>query len=276
MLCGRRRVECAFDYGIAAVTGERGFQITGVRLREELEVHDGNLRFQAVEERANEHGRGDGRRRVGGDAEIEPGESCLGLRVTSVVDVESLCAGGNFAGEDFVVPRLHAFAAREEEIGLGELIAVKKIEVRIVEAALRVQHYGERRDLKASATLAQEGTQCSGDDIGATAHGFGEYNAGAKFEQTDGGVHEIGKAAAKTSAGDLIAIDTEGGGVVSIHEVACLVVEDDGGAESGCWRRRAAVRMRVVLPAPRNPPTTARMGLRSELKMASLSASTTI
>ena len=134
--------------------------------------------------------------------------------------------------EDFVDPRLHAFAAREEEIGLGELIAVKKIEVRIVEAALRVQHYGERRDLKASATLAQEGTQCSGDDIGATAHGFGEYNAGAKFEQTDGGVHEIGKAAAKTSAGDLIAIDTEGGGVVSIHEVACLVVEDDGGAES--------------------------------------------
>jgi hypothetical protein len=58
-----------------------------------------------------------------------------------------------------------------------------------------------------------------------------------KFEETIGGVHEVRKAAAETSAGYLIAVDAHGGGVVSVHQVAALVVEDRGGSQSALLQK---------------------------------------
>jgi hypothetical protein len=70
-----------------------------------------------------------------------------------------------------------------------------------------VQHYRQRRDLEAIAMLALERVQRGGHDVGAAANSLGEDDIGLKFEETAGGIHEIGEAAAETSAGNLIAVD---------------------------------------------------------------------
>src|ERR1700733_10609314 len=95
-----------------------------------------------------------------------------------------------------------------------------------------MKNHGQRGDLEAVSMFAQERTQRGGHDIGATADCLGEDHIGLEFEEAIGGVHQIGKAAAKASAGNLIAIHAQGGGVVGIDQVAALVVEDGGGTQS--------------------------------------------
>ena len=47
-----------------------------------------------------------------------------------------------------------------------------------------------------------------------------------------GGFHEVGEAAAEAAAGHLIAGDAQGAGVVGVHQVVALVVEDGGHAQA--------------------------------------------
>ncbi len=122
--------------------------------------------------------------------------------------------------------------ASEENIGLRHLIAVKKIEIGVIETRLRMQHDRKRRNGEAVAILTRQRTQRGGDDIGATSDGLGEDDVRLEFEEAIGRVNQIGKATAEAAAGNLIAVDAHGRGVMCVHQIATLIVQDDGGSQS--------------------------------------------
>ena len=62
VIAGRGGVQRAFDGGVGVRSGEGGFQIAGVALREEFEVDDvRDGGGEAIEQRADQHGGGDRR-----------------------------------------------------------------------------------------------------------------------------------------------------------------------------------------------------------------------
>ena len=76
--------------------------------------------------------------------------------------------------------------------------------------------------------VAQQRPQRGGHDIGATAHRFGENDIRPVVEQAAGGLYQVRETATETASGDLLAIQALNGGVVSVHQVISLVVEDGG------------------------------------------------
>ena len=83
---GGRCIQCAFDYGVGIRSGERGFQIAGIALCEELQVDDvRDRRGEAIEQRTDQHGGGDRGLGRGGHTRIQPGERRFGRGVARVV-----------------------------------------------------------------------------------------------------------------------------------------------------------------------------------------------
>src|SRR5262249_5286782 len=128
-------------------------------------------------------------------------------------------------------------AALEDQVGFGNLMAVKKFEVRVVEALGRVSDYRERRDAVVVGIVANQRAKRGGNDIGATADGFGEDEIGLVGGEAAGGGDEVGEAGAEASSGDLIAIEAGGAGEVGVNEVVALVVENGGDAHAALLQK---------------------------------------
>ena len=194
VIAGGGGVEGAFDGGVGVRGGEGGFQIAGVALREEFEVDDvGDGGGEAIEQRADQHGGGNRRRSFRGDAGVEPGQGGFGLGVTRVVEGEGVGGDGMCAGENFVEPFGYAFAGGgidaaggggqggsppNEQIGFGLLVGAEELEIGIGEGRGGVKHDGEGSDAETIGVVAQERAEGGGDDVGTTAHGFGEDDFG--------------------------------------------------------------------------------------------------
>ena len=149
--------------------------------------------------------------------------------------------------------------AVDHQVGLRDLVIVEELQIGIF-AAVPCTHHGEWRDAVAVGIVAQQRTQRGGGDIGATAHGFGEDDFGRVRGHAIERVDQVREAAAEAAAGHLVGGQRLRLHEAGIHEVAALIVEDDGDARPRRCRMRAAARISVVLPAPRNPPTTAMTG----------------
>jgi hypothetical protein len=87
-----------------------------------------------------------------------------------------------------------------------------------------VKHYRERCDSEARGVVAEQGPQRSGDDVGATAHSFGEDDFGSADGDAIESIDEIGEAAAEAASGDLVRRDTVGLHEVRVHQVVALIV----------------------------------------------------
>ena len=197
-----------------------------------------------------------GGRGFGGDAGVQPGQGRFGFGVARVVEGQGVGGYGMGAGENLVEPFGYAFAGggvdapggrgqggspANEQIGFGLLVGVEELEIGIGEGRGGVKHDGERGHAEAIGVVAQQRAQGGGDDIGATAHGFGEDDFGGAGGEAVEGIDEIGEAAAEAAAGDLVGGDAVGLHEVGIDEVVALVVEDDG---DGRLRGAGGVRRR--------------------------------
>ena len=244
MIAGGRGVEGAFDGGVGVRGGEGGFQIAGVALREEFEVDDvGDGGGESIEQRADQHGGGYRGRGFGGDAGVEPGEGRFGFGVTRVVEGQGVGGDGMSAGENFVEPFGYAFAGggvdaagggrqsgspANEQVGFGLLVGVEELEIGIGEGCGGVQHDGEGGDAETIGVVAQERAEGGGDDVGTTAHGFGEDDFGGADGEAVEGIDEIWEAAAEAASGDLVGGEVVGLHEVGVNEIVALIVEDDG------------------------------------------------
>ena len=182
-----------------------------------------------------------------GDAGVEPGQGRFGFGVARVVDGQGVGGYGMGAGENFVEPFGYAFAGggidaaggggqiggpSDQQIGFGLLVGVEELEIGIGEGRGGVKHDGEGGDAETIGVVAQERAEGGGDDVGTTAHGFGEDDFGGAGGEAVEGVDEIGEAAAEAASGDLVGGDEAGLYEVGVDEVVALIVEDDGYGDS--------------------------------------------
>jgi hypothetical protein len=108
------------------------------------------------------------------------------------------------------------------------LVGVEELEIRIGEVCGGVKHDGERGDAEAIGVVSEERAEGGGDDVGTTAHGFGEDDFGGGDGEAVEGIDEIGEAAAEAAAGHLVGGDGTRLYEVGIDEIVALIVEDDG------------------------------------------------
>ena len=171
-------------------------------------------------------------------------------------------ATGVGAGENLFEPLGYAFAGgrvdaawrlrcrrrgpRDQHIGFGLLVGVEELKIGVGERCGGVKHYGKRRYAEAGGVVAEQRAQRGGDDIGATAHGFGEDDIGGAGGHAIESVDEVGEAAAEAAASDLVGSDAVGLDEVGVHQVVALIVEDGsdthslalkdaGGGEDEAW-----------------------------------------